>query len=344
MRVVLILLCLAASPLRAEAPVVEDCAVNPDRACPVEVLLPGLELVQANPVAVADRLTLLAVDEAAATVAVDLSLDDEAVKRILPLKLGETDYQVVSGLIADNGQGYALNIWQGDTNAGLLFVRADGTAAALMQANRPDDWPLEMSLAEAMMLLGTQHVLTFDGAALEGKVYRFGLRATASDGQLVVAELEPGTGQGDTLGAYLDRRLAGQIDPVGSESVTFEGPLSAVTTTASDGSPSRLLLRSEEGGEIAFDQRLGPERMRYDYQAARVSADGRYLAAIRTEADPGKAPQLLVFDATTSALIFEAPLPSGSGPQLLWLDGGRVAVVQTLEGEGVQVLVLKLSV
>ena len=319
MRAVLLLLLLFATPLWAEAPRTDDCALNLDRACPVEVLLPGMQLIPGDPVVTApDQLTFLAEDGTTGIAAVDLSLADGQTLRKLTFDLGGGDFTAGAGLIADKGHGYALHMWQGSTDLGLLFIDASGMPLALMRATWPKDWPLEMSLAEAITMLGQQNVLAFDGTALEGQVYRFGLRATASDGRLMVVELEPGTGEGDTLGAYLERRLSRQIDPIGAEAVRFEGALAAVTTWEADGSPSRLLLRSTDGGEIVFDQRLGPERNDYEYSSARVTPDGRYLAAFRTTstgAKPGS--QLMVFDAATTVALFQAPLPEGANIRLL---------------------------
>jgi hypothetical protein len=342
MRARLLALFLVAAPAFADTPVYDDCAVNPDRTCPVERVLPGLALIQGDPVVTGpDRLTFLAQD-ARGVVAVDLSLRDGSILRTLPLQLGEGDFQTGYGLIAQGGNGYLLHMWQGSTDLGLLSVSADGLPMELMRATWPEDWPLESSLAAALMLLAAQNVLAFDGVALQGQVYRFGLRMTASDGRLMIVELWPGIDENDTLGSYLERRLARQIDPVGFESVEFEGPLSAVSTLASDGSPSRLLLRSEDGGEIAFDQRLGDARRGHDYMAARVTADGRRLAAIRNSTYAGLDPavRLMVFDTGTAAPLFEAPIPAAITPRAVWLPEGRIAVLQDREGKGVEVLIL----
>lgn len=342
MRAVLPLIMLSASHLWAETPRTDDCAVNPDRACPVEVLLPGMQLVPGDPVVTAaGQLTALTWDATDGIAALDLSLVDGKTLRKLPLDLGEGDFSAATGLIADAGQGFALHMWQDNTDLGLLFIDAGGVPMAQMRATWPADWQLEMSLAEAILLLGQQNVLAFDGTALEGRVYRFDLRATASDGRLMVVELEPGTGERDTLGAYLERRLSRQIDPVGAEDVRFEGALSAVTTWEADGSPSRLLLRSTDGGEIAFDQRLGPDRMDYEYHSARVTPDGRYLAAIRTTGT-GETPgsQLMVFDATTTVPLFRAPLPESAALRLLWLPDRRIAAIGDRDDTGVQLFVL----
>lgn len=345
MRAAFLLFALAASPLRAEGPTIDDCAIAQDRTCAVEVLMPNLTLVNSDPVATgADQLTFLALAKDGGLVAVDLSLADGSLRRSLPLQLGEGDFRVDTALIAQGGNGYLLHMWQGSTELGLLFVDAGGEPAGLMRPTWPADWPMEMSLATAVMELGVQNQLAFDGAALQGTVYRFGLRLTASDGRLLVVERDPPAGEGDTLGAYLERRLARQIDPVGAEAVRFEGPLSAVATWVSDGTPSRLLLRSEAGGEIAFDQRLGPDRMEFDYTAARVTGDGRHLAAIRAF-DAGPAPdlRLMVFDAATTAPVLEAPLPAGRASRLHWLPDRRIVVLQDHEAGGVQVFVLGLA-
>jgi hypothetical protein len=315
--------------------------VNPDRTCPVERLLPGLDLIQGDPVVTGpDRLTFLAQD-ATGVVAVDLSLRDGSILRTLPLQLGEGDFQTGYGLIAQGGNGYLLHMWQGSTDLGLLSVSAEGLPMSLMRASWTEDWPLEASLAATLMLLAAQNVLTFDGVALQGRVDRFGLRMTASDGQLLIVERQPGINRDDTLGRHLERRLARQIDPVGFESVEFEGPLAAVTSLASDGSPSRLLVRSGDGDEIAFDRQPGDAGGGHDYMAARLTADGRRLAAIRDSTHAGLDPavRLMVFDTGTTAPLFEAPLPAAHSPGVVWLPEGRIAVLQDREGEGVAVLV-----
>lgn len=337
MRAFLIALCLA-SPAVAHEPVIEACAVEPDRACPVEVLLPGLEPLDGAPVLTAlDRLTYLA-HGATGPVAVQVSADDGQILRQVPLRLIE-GVDVHVGLVAEGGQGYALSLWHGGTEVGLQFFDPDGAPRGLMPATWPDDWPLEMSLASAVTLLAGQGMLRFDGAGLRGALYRFDLVVTAADGVLTVTETRPGNSAADRLGAYLERRLAHQIDPVGAEAVHAQGALAAVTTWASDGSPSRLLLRSADGGEIAFDQRLGPDRMEVHYSAARVSPDGTRLAAIRMTEEG--APRLMVFDTATTAPLFDAPLPTGWRPATVWLRNGRIAVLQDDGDEATRLLVFQ---
>ncbi len=343
MRAILFVALLAAAPVWADGPRSDDCAISTARACPVEVLLPGLELLDAASIPMLDQITVLA-KSGQGIVAVDLAVADGALRRTLPLNTGAGDLAtdtglIGSGLIGLDAQGYLLHIRQADgTELGLLFLGRDGERLALMPPSSPSDWSLEISLAEAVMLLARQGALTYDGAALQGLLYRFRLRIKAADGKVVLDELQPPMTPGDTLAAYLERRLAQQIDPVGYEDIHQEGRLSAVTTSASDGSPSRVLLRSSEGGEIAFDQRLGASRLDYDYQAARVTLDGRYLAAIRSSVDDEML--LMVFDTTTTQPVFQAPLAQAYRSQLLWLQDGRIVVLQQREGEGINVLVL----
>lgn len=335
MRPVLIALCLA-SPALGHEPVIDDCAISAT-PCPVEVLLPGLEPLDGAPLLTApDRLTFLA-HAAAGPVAAEVSLADGQIQREVPLRLPK-DADLYVGLVAAGGRGYALSLWQGGTELGLQFFAPDGAALGLLPATWPEGWPLEMSLASAVTLLAGQGVLTFDGEELRGPLYRFDLAVSAADGALTVTETRPGTGASDTLGTYLERRLARQIDPVGAESVHVEGALAAVTTWASDGSPSRLLLRSADGGEIAFDQRLGPDRMEFTYSAARVTPDGTRLAAIRTTAAESR---LMIFDTATTVPVFEAPLPTGWRASVVWLPQGRVAVLQHDGDKGTRLLVFQ---
>ncbi|WP_103256193.1 hypothetical protein [Tabrizicola aquatica] len=335
MRPVLIALCLA-SPALAHEPVIDDCAISA-AACPVEVLLPGLAPLDGSPLLTApDRLTFLA-HGGVGPVAAEVSLSDGQLLREVPLRLPK-DADLYVGLVAAGGRGYALSLWHGGTELGLQFFAPDGAALGLLPASWPEGWPLEMSLATAITLLAGQGVLTFDGEELRGTLYRFDLAVSAADGALTVTETRSGTGAVDTLGAYLERRLARQIDPVGAEDVHVESALEAVTSWASDGSPSRLLLRSADGGEIAFDQRLGPDRMGHDYSAARVTPDGTRLAAIRTTATESR---LMVFDTATTAPVFEAPLPIGCCASVVWLPQGRIAVLQVDGDEGARLLVFQ---
>jgi hypothetical protein len=338
MRPYLLACLVAASPALAHDPVIETCAIQTERACPLEVLLPGLERLDGSAVlTAANRLTVLA-QGAAGPVAVAVSLADGQIQRQVPLRLTEAaDLSV--GLVAAEAKGFALSLWNGGTEVGLQFFSPDGAPLGEMPATWPKDWPLEMSQASAIALLATQGLLSFDGTALKGTLYRFDLTVTAADGVLTVTETHPGTGATDTLGAYLERRLARQIDPVGAEEVHVDGALSAVTNWASDGSPSRLVLRSADGGEIAFDQRLGPDRMKVDYSAARVTPDGTRLAAIRT-AEDGEA-RLMIFDTVSTAPVFEAPLPTGWRPTVVWLPNGRIAVLQDDGGAATRLLVFQ---
>lgn len=318
-------LCLA-TPALAHDPVIDTCATGRE-ACPVETLLPGLEPVAGSPVVTGpDRLTYLAYG-ADGPVAVEVSTLDGRVLGQVALRL-KADADVHVGLVAAGGRGYALSLWHGATEIGLQFFSPDGAALGLLPPTWPQDWPLEMSQASAVTLLALQGVLSFDGASLQGTFHRFSLSVLAADGVLTVTETQAGTSATDTLGAYLARRLERQIDPVGAEAVRVDGALSAVTTWASDRSPSRLILRAKDGGEIHFDQRLGRDRMDFDYSAARVTPDGARLAAIRTVTEFQPEARLMVFDTTSTALVFEAPLPTGWRPSVVWLPGGRIAVLQ----------------
>ena len=255
MRLLPLALCLA-SPAMAAGPVIDDCVVSAT-ACPVEAGLPGLEPLDGFPVLTAkDRLTFLA-NGAAGPVAVEVSLSDGQIRRQVPLRLSE-DADLHFGLVAAGVKGYALSLWHGSTELGLQFFSADGAALGRLPDSWPEGWPLETSLTHAVTLLAGQGVLSFDGAAMRGTVYRFHLAISVQDGVLVVTESHPANGASDTLGAYLERRLQRQIDPVGAEDVQFEGAVSAVTTWASDGAPSRLVLRSADdhgkrwtGGKLA---------------------------------------------------------------------------------------------
>jgi hypothetical protein len=205
----------------------------------------------------------------------------------------------------------------------------------VVSAEPPEGWGFEMSPAGTLALLADQGVLTLDSDRLSGSFYRFEVSAAVADGAVTVRELGPATDASDTLEAYLQRRFAAQLDGVGYEDVQLNGALSAVTTEASDGHPSRLMVRSEAGGEVAFDQRLGPERMGYSYSAARLSPDAARVAVMRDASYAADQPpvQLMAFDVATTAPVFVAPLPEGAAQQqLVWVPGNRLAVVQSGNG------------
>ena len=73
------------------------------------------------------------------------------------------------------------------------------------------------------------------------------------------------------------------------------------------------------------------------YQTARLSPDGRYLSVVR---GAGKKGSLVVFDTTTHAILFEAPVRSCWSSGLRWLPDGRIARLCFRMRDGIEVIVL----
>jgi hypothetical protein len=335
MRAILLGLLLAV-PAWAEASVIDDCAVNPDQACALEGLLPGKALLSGAPAwATEGQLTLLAADVEEGPVVVDLSLTDGSVLRQTPLGFDARDIATVAALGApeDGPTVLVLHLIRDGAELGLQFLAADGAPLGLVPSQNPPDWPLEISLTQALALMAVQNRLDFDGTRVALRLGRFDLAVRVADGRLTLRETAPPREVGDTLGAAFAGLLARQLDPVGYEAVRVEGDLSAVAAFASDGHPPRLALRRAEAGETEFGTGDG-------YRVARVRSDGRQLAAIREA--PDGAQSLVVFDARSTLQVLEAPLPSGWLPEPLWLPDGRVAVLQSRDGAGVDVLVFAL--
>ncbi|MGL4236241.1 hypothetical protein [Tabrizicola sp.] len=331
---------ILASSVQAHEITVDTCATDPVAVCALEIDLPDFQTIDADPRIVDGQLLrLLGADPAGRLTSVDVSLADGAVAGsvLLDLVLGLPDH--VEGLIAADGKTFAVYPWTGEGDrGGFRFYDATGKTLGTMSADVPDGWQFEYSPAETLGILAGQNRLTFDETALRGTFYRFELYVSVADGTFDVRELHAGTSGTnplDTLDAYLGRLLAGQGPDPGYEYESFVGPLSAVTTEASDGNPSRLSVRSEEGGEVFFDQRLGPARRGYDYRQARLSPDGARLAVIRTQSAEGDSTtQLMVFDVATTAPTFAAELWQ-EGP-VVWLPDNRIAVLQADDQGGTQ--------
>lgn len=339
MRLAAIGLVLSGLPAFGHDITTSDCAMT-DAPCVLEFILPDFRLMQAAPVVLGQDLRLLGADAEGRVTVLDLSLSDgaETARQGFDLLLDEP--QFAPGLIAPDGKTLAVYLWDRDEERGLQFLDAGGAALGLMPPDAPEGWGLEMSPAAMVSLLAGQGLMHFEGPSLSGGFYRFRVSVAVADGSFVVDETSPALSPDDTLSAYFERRLERQIDPVGYEVVSYQGELSAVTSEASDGNPSLLVVRSEGGGEVAFDQHLGKERMRYAYRSAHLSPDGTRLAAIR-ETDQGAAVELMVFDLASTQALFTAALPQGWEQQVVWLPGNRVTVLTT-EGEGTEGVVFDL--
>jgi hypothetical protein len=294
-----------------------DCMVS-DVPCALTFALPDFRLMQAAPVVLGPNLRLLGADTQGRVQLLDLSLADGAEVARQDFDLVVEEPQFTPGFIDADGATLAVHLWTGGEELGLQFLDASGRALGLLGPALPEGWGLEMSPAGLVALLAGQNLMRFQEGALRGSFYRFDLAVTVADGAFAVRETSPAMSPTDTLTAFFERRLASQLDPVGYETAVWQGGLSAVTTEASDGSPSRLLVRSDEGGELVFDQHLGEARMGYAYRDARLSPDGARLATIR-EADQGARLELMVFDVATTRPLFTAAMPQGWQQQLVWL-------------------------
>ena len=108
MRSFILALFSAVTPAFAQEPVSDNCVFDAALVCPVEVVLPGLGMVDGDPVITGpDRLTFVALDwdEPEQASAVDVSLTDGRILRKLPLGQAREDTQLFDWLIAPDGQG-----------------------------------------------------------------------------------------------------------------------------------------------------------------------------------------------------------------------------------------------
>ncbi|MBL9074864.1 hypothetical protein [Tabrizicola sp.] len=338
MRCFLFLLFACAAPATAQEVLVDTCAVDAAIACPVEVVLSGLGMIDGDPVVTGpDRLTFVALDrdKTEQAFAVDVSLTDGRVLSKIPLGQARENTMSFYWLVAQRAQGFLVFVLENERDRVLVFYDANGVPQSRMPEIRPKGWPYELTMASALMLLGYQNILKFDGEALQGRVGRFDLRLTASDSRLEVVE-QGAIDDGQTFEDYLSGRLAPQIAEVGAETVHVEGQLSVVTTRESRKSPSRLFLRREDGSEVAIEQttELDPKN-RPNYFMARLSPDGRYVAVGRYVKKNGG---LFILDTTTGEALFRARVRSCWSSGLRWLPEGRLALLCFIR-DGIHVVV-----
>ena len=344
MRRSLALLLAIATPAAADEPVVDACAVDAAISCPVEIVLPGIGLLgDGDPVVTGpDRLSFVAVDkdEPEQAFAIDVSLTDGRLLRKLPLGQAREDTLLFDWLVAPNGQGFLAFVFENERERVLVFYDAQGEPRSRMPEIRPEGWPYEFTMARALMLLGRQGVLTFDGEELRGQVGRFDLRVTAKDARLTVVEREATTDEDQSFDDYLPDRLAPQIAEDGTEFVDVEGELSAVTTLASRNAPARFFLRTAAGQEVDVDTQPAPavagSRV---FHAARLTPDRRFVAVFKSDRQWKPMSRLLIFDATTKAMLFQASVRSCWSSGLRWLADGRIAHLCFRMRDGIQVVI-----
>jgi hypothetical protein len=332
--------------VRAHEAPVNTCATDMTVSCVLDIHLREFELMRADPVVI-DRtiVKLLGTNTDGQMMTLDISLEDGSMidSQLFGVRLDVPAY--ATALMSPDGKTLAVQLPNDADEATLHFFDAGANPLGVVSAQSPGGWGHEFSPAAMLGLLAGQNLLTLDATALRGTFYRFELSASVIDGTFEVRELRPANGADDTMNAYFERRFANQMPGPGYDHEHYRGPLAAVTTEAADGSPSRVLVRSDEGGEVAFDQRLGRQRMGYHYQDARLSPDGTRLAVIRdssyASADPPV--QLMVFDVATAFPVFLAPVPEGPlHRQLVWLPDNRIAVFEMTDDGGTNGFVFDL--
>jgi hypothetical protein len=333
----------AVSPVHAQDQIVDPCAVDAAIACPVEIVLPKLWLIDGDPVLTGpDRLTFVARDwdEPKQASAVDVSLTDGRILRNLPLGEAREDSLMFDWLIAPDGQGFLAFVWENKRDRVLVFYDANGIPRSRMPEIRPQGWPYELTMARALMLLGQQGVLKFDGEALYGQLGRFDVKVTAADARMTVVEREGAEGDGQTFEDYVLERLAPQIAEGGTEFVHVQGQLSAVTTFKAGKSPARFFLRTAEGQEVDVDTQPEPAPAgNRVFHSARLSSDNRYVAVIKSDMKWKSASRLRVFDTDTKEVLFEASLKVCWASGLRWLPDDRIAHLCFRIRDGIQVIV-----
>ena len=343
MRNFFLFLLAAVSPVHAQDQIIDPCAVDAAIACPVEIVLPKLGMIDGDPVVTGpDRLTFVARvwDEPEQASAVDVSLTDGRILRNLPLGEAREDTLMFDWLIAPDAQGFLAFVWENKRDRVLVFYDANGIPRSRMPEIRPQGWPYELTMARALMLLGQQGVLKFDGEALFGQLGRFDVTVTAADARMTVVEREGAEGGGQTFEAYLLERLAPQIAEGGTEFVHVQGQLSAVTTFKAGKSPARFFLRTAEGQEVDVDtQPEPPPAGSRVFHSARLSSDNRFVAVIKADKKWKPMSRLLVFDTDAKEVLFQAPVKPCWASGLRWLADDRIAHLCFRMRDGIQVVV-----
>ena len=343
MRIVLMVLLAAVSPVHAQDQIIDPCAVDAATACPVETVLPKLWMIDGDPVVAGpDRLTFVVRDwdEPEQASAVDVSLTDGRILRNLPLGAAREDTLMFDWLVAPDAQGFLAFVWENKRDRVLVFYDGNGIPRSRMPEIRPQGWPYELTMARALMLLGQQGVLKFDGEALFGQLGRFDVKVTAADARMTVVERKGAEGGGQTFEDYVLERLAPQIAEVGTEFVHVQGQLSAVTTFKARKSPARFFLRTAEGQEVEVDtQPEPPPSGSRVFHSARLSSDTRFVAVIKSDKKWKPTSRLLVFDADRKEVLFEAPVKPCWASGLRWLPDGRIVHLCFRMRDGIDVIV-----
>jgi hypothetical protein len=351
----LILICsfLTALPAIAQEPGIDTCALQVPPTCALAFDLPGLILQDADPVVLPDTtLRLLATAADGEVALVDLSLADGSILRHqavdLRLPPGPTFPPAVFGAFATDGQ--TLVIATGDNGQPQEFrlfdangvgigrlpdqaLEADFLASDIIQ----QDWGYDVTAFDLFARLIRQNLIQLQGDVLRGTLYRFDLAADLRQETFTLRESQPALNPSDTFAAYMERRFAFQLDPVGSEDRHFTGEIAAVTTSEGDGVASTVYALDPNQHRVFYDQHLGVENGRpFTYSGARISPDGQFLAVTRTSLSPEEGPEqaLMVFRTVTAREVLVAALPVSDAARVLWLPDGRIAVLQSDDGSG----------
>jgi hypothetical protein len=337
---------------------VDTCATQVPETCLLAFELPGLSLQNVDPVFLRDgRLRLLAASPDGEVELVDFSMTDGLVTRrqVIDLRL-EPDAHFWGSVFAEfsgDGQTVVIAATEQDDELGFRLFDADGNRIGFLpdrelEANFlssdliKDDWRYDDTAADLFALLIAQNLVQLQGNVLTGTLYRFDLVADLGKGTFELRETRPAMNEADSFAAYMKRRFALQLDPVGRESRHYHGDIAAVTSVASDGSASAVFALDPNQHRVSYDQHLGVENGWYfDYGGARLSPDGQHLAVLRSSSSETDGPPLalMAFRTVTANEVFVAALPPmewNSRARLVWLSDSRIAVLQTDEEAGIK--------
>jgi hypothetical protein len=364
-RIVGAVLCLLFPSLAsAHESAVDTCAVQEPLACSVVFDLPGLSLQHVEPVVLPDgNLRVLAASPEGQVELVDFSLQDGSVLRrqIVDLRLGPDEHywRAVFGEFSTDGETLVVFAAEKGDEPGARLFDADGERIGFLPSQALEtgflasetiqsDWGYDDTATDLFALLIEQNLVQLRGRVLSGTLYRFELVADLGLGTFELRETRKALDANDTFPVYMKRRFALDLDPVGHEDSHYIGEIGAVTAAEGDGRASTVYAMDRNKHRVFYDQHLGVENGRFlTYRNARISSDGEYLAVLRTgrsdEADPGHA--LMVFRTVTAREILVADLPSAGWSNRalpVWLADGRIAVLQSHEGEGTKGFVFAL--
>lgn len=334
---------------------VDTCATEVPETCPLVFQLPGVFLQNVDPVVLPDgHLRLLTASPQGIVELVDLSMTDGSVtrRRTVDLQLGPEEHfwRTVFAKFSGDGQTVVIAASEKGDELGFRLFDADGSRIGFVpdQALETNflpsdvilnDWGYDDTAADLFALLIAQNLVQLQGDVLTGELYRFVLVADFGKGTFELRETRPAMNASDSFAAYMKRRFAIQLDPVGREYRHYRGDIAAVTSNAADGSPSAVYALDRDRHRVSYDQHLGVENGWYfDYGGARLSPDGQNLAVLRRSSSESDGPPfaLMVFTTVIAREVFVAELPMSGRARVVWLSGSRIAVLQTDEDAGIK--------